>query len=204
MCYTEFGDGMIDMKVLGENIRHIRKVKGLTQEELAQKAGLSTMSIRRYENGERIISEKVLYKISKALDVWIDDFFPDGEEIDANNFPWYTSPPHILIIDGERKYEIPTNEKTYRILSYGLRYSFSIEEREIVKNLSKLNSDGKKIAVERVKELTEIQRYQSKLELTDLSVLLLDADIYKPQAPQEGKDTTPPPDAPQRPQEDES
>lgn len=60
---------MYDMKTLGENIRHIRKIRGLTQENLARKAGLSTMSIRRYENGERVLTEKVLVNIANALDV---------------------------------------------------------------------------------------------------------------------------------------
>lgn len=51
--------------------------------------------------------------------------------------------------------------------------------------LNLLNPDGQQKAVERVVELTEIPRYRAKT-----------APESSP-APQEGKDTTPPPDAPE-------
>ena len=38
--------------MLNENIRELRKTKGLSQEELAQRAGLSAVSIQKYENGD--------------------------------------------------------------------------------------------------------------------------------------------------------
>lgn len=94
---------MIDMKKLGENIRQMRKMKGLTQEELAEKSNLSTMSIRRYESGKRIITEIVLGRIANALDVGIYEFFPVGEEIDIAGFPRQVlHPPTIISNDGER------------------------------------------------------------------------------------------------------
>lgn len=63
----------MDMKNIGEQIRQHRKIKGLTQEELAKKSGLSTMSIRRYESGERIAPQSTLIKIAKALGVHLRD-----------------------------------------------------------------------------------------------------------------------------------
>ena len=63
----------MDMKIVGENIRQHRKIKGLTQEELAKAASLSTMSIRRYESGERIAPQKALIAIAKALGVHLRD-----------------------------------------------------------------------------------------------------------------------------------
>lgn len=38
---------------LGEKIKYYRKLKGYSQENLADKTSLSKMSIRRYESGER-------------------------------------------------------------------------------------------------------------------------------------------------------
>lgn len=78
--------------IIGEKIRQIRKEKGLTQKELADKAGLSTMSIRRYENGERVAPEKLLKSIACALNLpesfFLDERLPeivvpgyDGTEI---------------------------------------------------------------------------------------------------------------------------
>lgn len=63
----------MDMKAIGEQIRQHRKIKGLTQEELAKESGLSTMSIRRYESGERIAPQENLVKIAKALSVHLRD-----------------------------------------------------------------------------------------------------------------------------------
>lgn len=58
-------------------MRQLRKIKGLTQEELAKKAGLSTMSIRRYESGQRIITAETLHRIADALGVHIFDIVLD-------------------------------------------------------------------------------------------------------------------------------
>lgn len=63
----------MDMKSIGEQIRQHRKIKGLTQEELAKESGLSTMSIRRYESGDRIAPQEALSKIAKALGVHLRD-----------------------------------------------------------------------------------------------------------------------------------
>lgn len=58
-----------DMQETGRYIRQYRKVAGLTQEELAQKVGISTMSIRRYESGERIASKELIQSIAAALEI---------------------------------------------------------------------------------------------------------------------------------------
>lgn len=57
----------MDIKAIGEKIKQRRKIEGFTQEELAKKAGLSTMSIRRYESGERIAPKETLQTIAAAL-----------------------------------------------------------------------------------------------------------------------------------------
>ncbi len=60
--------------MMGDQIREQRKLKGLTQEELAKKSDLSVMSIRRYENGDRIVPEKVLKRIADSLELPISFF----------------------------------------------------------------------------------------------------------------------------------
>ncbi|MCD7847535.1 MAG: helix-turn-helix domain-containing protein [Oscillospiraceae bacterium] len=57
----------------GKRIRKYRKLRGLTQEELAKMTGLSTMSIRRYESGERIAPQPILIKIARTLGVHLRD-----------------------------------------------------------------------------------------------------------------------------------
>lgn len=55
------------MSDIGNAIRIARKYKGLTQEELAKLAGISMMSIRRYESGERMPTEKIVKSIFTIL-----------------------------------------------------------------------------------------------------------------------------------------
>jgi len=54
---------------LGENIREIRKQKGLSQEELAFRSGLHRTYISDVERGERNVSIKNIEKIAWALGV---------------------------------------------------------------------------------------------------------------------------------------
>ena len=59
---------MIEIKQsIGLKIRKIRKERGLTQEELADKAGLSPTFIAHIELGNKICSVKSLEKIASAL-----------------------------------------------------------------------------------------------------------------------------------------
>ena len=66
---------------IGDIIRKKRKEKKLTQAQLAANAGLSTMSLHRYENGSRIPPIDTLSKIAAALDMQTDDFI--GEKAAA-------------------------------------------------------------------------------------------------------------------------
>lgn len=57
------------MDNIGELIKSVRKQKGYTQKQLAEKAGVSNNSLIRYENGETSPSIQVLQLISNALGV---------------------------------------------------------------------------------------------------------------------------------------
>lgn len=59
---------------LGTRIEELRKKKGLTQEELAEKTGLHRAYFWDIEQG-RNVSIKTIYKIAKALGVSLSDFF---------------------------------------------------------------------------------------------------------------------------------
>ena len=58
---------------LGRRIEELRKKKGFTQEELAEKAGLHRAYFWDIEQG-RNISVKTAYKISRALGVTLSEF----------------------------------------------------------------------------------------------------------------------------------
>lgn len=61
----------------GKNIKRIRKEKKITQKELAEKSGVSEISIRQYENEKRNPKIETLDKIASALDVFIADINED-------------------------------------------------------------------------------------------------------------------------------
>ena len=54
---------------LSENIKNARIKQGLTQEELAEKIGVTRQTIYYYESGERTPKVEHLEKLSKVLKV---------------------------------------------------------------------------------------------------------------------------------------
>lgn len=63
------------LKQFGEWVRDIRKVQGLSQEELAEKADLHYTYIGGVERGERNLSLKSVEKIASALRMDIRELF---------------------------------------------------------------------------------------------------------------------------------
>ena len=59
----------------GEYARLLREVRGLTQEALALRCGLSTDTIRRLEHGEFSPSLRTLRKFAKGLELSVRDLF---------------------------------------------------------------------------------------------------------------------------------
>lgn len=67
-------------KEIGKKIREIRKIKGLTQEELGEKANLSYKFIGELERGKVNVSLDSIDRISKALGIYIGDLFRKEKE----------------------------------------------------------------------------------------------------------------------------
>jgi len=65
--------------IVGENLRRIRLERGLTQEEVALRSGLSQGYINQLENGKRLYTQKSLELIAKGLNVPVIDFFKKEE-----------------------------------------------------------------------------------------------------------------------------
>ena len=63
------------LEKLGKQIKTIRLGNQFTQEYLAEKVGVHPTYIGKIESGKNNISVKVLYKISKALNVKLKDLF---------------------------------------------------------------------------------------------------------------------------------
>lgn len=65
------------LKDFGEIIRRIRKNRGLSQEELAFRAGLHRTYIGMIERGEKNITLLNIEKLSNALNIKIKDIFDE-------------------------------------------------------------------------------------------------------------------------------
>ena len=60
---------------LGRNIFNLRKQKGLSQNQLAEKLDISREHLAKIETAKRCVSLGLLIDISEALDVPVKDFF---------------------------------------------------------------------------------------------------------------------------------
>ena len=62
-------------QILGQRIRSYRKLRGLTQERLAEKAQLAPTYISDVERGRENISVDALARIAKAVGAELESFF---------------------------------------------------------------------------------------------------------------------------------
>ncbi len=61
--------------ILGKNIAKSRKLKGFTQNKLAEKLDISREHLAKIETAKRGISINLLFKISEILDIPEKNFF---------------------------------------------------------------------------------------------------------------------------------
>ena len=64
-------------KRIGEKIRHLRKAKSLTQEQLGEKSGISYKYLGEIERGEVNPRINILEKIALGLEVGMGDLFQE-------------------------------------------------------------------------------------------------------------------------------
>ena len=71
----------MDYYTIGQKIRKFRKAQGLSQEELAEKIGISVTHMSHIETGNTKLSLPVFVDIAKILDVQTDDLLNDRDVI---------------------------------------------------------------------------------------------------------------------------
>ena len=74
----------MDYYEIGQRIRKFRKAHQLSQEDLAEKIGISTTHMSHIETGNTKLSLPVLVAIAAALDVRTDDLLFDRMEAGRN------------------------------------------------------------------------------------------------------------------------
>ena len=180
----------------GQRIKAARMKAGLTQKELGAKLGVSESFIAQYETDKRNPKIETLEKIACALGVHpgeLQGFVNYGDDPWAPGYDIW-APPGIsherLEHLRDLRDQVRANQQEFQVFQR-VQVDQDISGIEILDYYNRLNDSGKQVAVERVKELTEIPRYQKESQQTQQS----------PQVPQEGTDTTPPKDAPETPPE---
>ena len=87
---------MFDSSKAGKQIAFLRKSKGITQEELAQRLSVSPQAVSKWENGHTMPEVSVLVSLAKILDRPIDEILLPSEYLaEKANFE------HILLPYGE-------------------------------------------------------------------------------------------------------
>ncbi len=82
----------LDYRKMGMRIRQVRKAKGWSQDELAQKCGISMSFLGHIERGTRIMSIETFVNICNALDAGADELLwgvanPSNTILDMWNIP---------------------------------------------------------------------------------------------------------------------
>ena len=65
---------------VGENIRRYRKLRGMTQAQLAEAVGLTEGAVRHYESGIRAVKPELVESIAAALSVSVNALKDYGVE----------------------------------------------------------------------------------------------------------------------------
>lgn len=113
-----------------ERLRAIRKEKGLTQAELAEKAGIAVNSVRLYEAGARLPKLDTIARMAVAMGLTANDLI-------AGQWGKFDG---IFLSDEE--------------------FQQDDREAQLIYHFRNLNDNGQTVAVERVQELTQIPAYQ--------------------------------------------
>lgn len=74
----------MDYYAIGQRIRKIRRARGLSQEQLAEKVGISTTHMSHIETGNTKLSLPVLVGLADALEVHADELLYDTNSTSRN------------------------------------------------------------------------------------------------------------------------
>lgn len=87
---------MIDTKGIGRRIQRLRKEKGLTQEQVAEKLDMSVNYLSNIETGRDMCSTILLLGIANLLDASIDHIL--GDNLNYNKINDTTGEQHTLLL----------------------------------------------------------------------------------------------------------
>ncbi len=133
-------------KKMGLKIKQKRKELRFTQEDLASKLGITRVTVSKYESGSIQAPMDMVFKISDILDIPVLYLSEDYDSIDE--YHKYLEEQHYA--DQQIAEKGPVES-----IDDGGFYA------AMFRAFFLLNEEGRKKAMERVEELTEIERYRN-------------------------------------------
>ena len=165
---------------IGEHMKALRKLNKMSQQNLADKAGLSLMSIRRYESGEREPKPAVLVKIADALGVPLIDLMDisSEEKKEMEDFAEYIAQSVGVSKEVIMKLQIvdklhPSPAKVLNDIEDAADAAIVEQYKTLTdsqlqemceESIQYLNRLGRIEAARRLYELTEIPKYQKRTD----------------------------------------
>lgn len=127
-----------------ERLRAVRKERGLTQAELAEKAGIAINSVRLYESGKVVPKIDTVRKITSALKMSVSDFITDDSYLKktADEREFYAireMASRIRRCVKQEQYTNPSNEINHQLIKNWIsefapvvaeKYAISVESLE--------------------------------------------------------------------------
>lgn len=71
----------MDSKLVGTQIAHLRKEKGLTQNDLGDRLGVSFQAVSKWERGETLPDTAILLDLANALETSVDFILTGGSQV---------------------------------------------------------------------------------------------------------------------------
>lgn len=146
---------------VGENIKHLRKLRGLTQKQLAKKMNVTQSAISQFESGGNLQSSTMI-RLCNVLDVeyafiylpaLYDETSPlhDSLEHIVKTFPRQEQLEQIFkVIEQRGKAEQRSKADTDSLSSLCMSI------------FNSLNDDGKNEAIKRIDELAQLDKYKKE------------------------------------------
>jgi transcriptional regulator with XRE-family HTH domain len=71
----------LSSKDLGFKLRQLRQLAGITQEQLAEKIGVTSQQIQKYESGQNTMNADRLQQFAEIFSVPVQEFFCEYTEV---------------------------------------------------------------------------------------------------------------------------
>lgn len=151
-----------------EKLKEIRKNEGLSQEQLAEKIGVSRQAITKWETGKGLPDVENMVIIAEIFKTTLDELLRDSAVRPKQETPVYSSET-IYDIDCEKHFDVNIGSAATIILSSGtdekLHINLSSETLENLDTMFKIKLDEKKNKLD-VNCLNKLSRYEAEDSLT--------------------------------------